>query len=164
MIGPLAEGVEGLREAGHSPGQRQAMGLRLTVVYLEMLRGAQGRRGLASWVQEQRWGLGRALKGKHCRLPSDGTIRRAVEAVTVDEHEAGIGGWAQEAVPALTGETWSGVALDGKTLRGSGRPEQSARQLLRAFRHELGVVLGHRAVAGKTNPIPELPGLLEQLT
>ena len=65
---------------------------------------------------------------------------------------------------ALTGETWPGIGIDGKAVRGSAEADQPALHLLSAFSHALGVVLGQRAVGSKTNEIPELPGLLEQLT
>jgi hypothetical protein len=164
MIRPLAEVFEGLSDPRHGQGKWHPMGLTLTVVFLAMLSGEQGIRGIASWVQEQRWRLGRVFKRKNCRLPSYGTIRRVLAAVAVDELEQSMGTWAQEAVSALTGEAWPGIAIDGKTVRGSASAEQSALHLLSAFSHELSVVLGQRAVAGKTNEIPELPRLLEQLT
>lgn len=164
MIRPLAEVFESLSDLRHSQGKWHPMGLTLTVVFLAMVSGEQGIRGIAQWVQEQRWRLGPVFHRKNCRLPSYGTIRRVLAAVDVEELEQRLGAWAQEALPALTGAAWSGIAIDGKTLRGSVTPEQSAVHLLSAFSHELSVVLGQRAVEGKTNEIPELPRLLEQLT
>ena len=164
MIRRLAEVFESVSDPRQSQGKWHPMGLTLTVVFLAMLSGEQGIRGIASWVPEQRWRLGRALKRKNCRLPSYGTIRRVLASVAVEELEQRLGDWAQEAVPAMTGEAWPGIAIDGKTVRGSATPEQSALHLLSAFSHELSVVLGQRAGAGKSNEIPELPRLLEQLT
>jgi hypothetical protein len=164
MIRPLADVFEELSDPRHRQGKWHPMGLTLTVVFLAMLSGEQEIRGIAGWVQEQRWRLGRMFKRKNCRLPSYGTIRRVLAAVDVDELEQSMGTWAQEAVSALTGEVWPGIAIDGKTVRGSASAEQSALHLLSAFSHELSVVLGQRAVDGKTNEIPELPRLLEQLT
>jgi hypothetical protein len=164
MIGPLAEVFEELSDGRHNQGKWHPMGLTLTVVFLAILSGEQGIRGIASWVQEQRWRLGRAFKRKNYRLPSYGTIRRVLATVDVEELEQQLGAWAQEAVPTLTGEAWSGIAIDGITVRGSAAGEQPALHLLSAFSHQLSVVLGQRAVDGKTNEIPELPRLLEQLT
>ncbi len=39
-------------------------------------------------------------------------------------------------------ENWPGLALDGKTVRGSRTDEQVAVHLLNAFMHELALVLG----------------------
>ena len=164
MIRPLAEVFEELNDSRHSQGKWQPMGLTLTVVFLAILSGEQGIVGIAKWVQEQRWRLGRVFKRKNCRLPSYGTIRRVLAMVDVEDLEQRLGAWAQEAVAELSGEAWSGIAMDGKTGRGSGSAEQSALHLLSAFSQDLSAVLGQRAVEGKTNEISELPRLLEQLT
>lgn len=57
------------------------------------------------------------------------------------------------------------VAIDGKTMRGShdGYHHQKAIHLLHAWSSELGMVLGMRKVAEKTNEIPEIPQLLAML-
>ena len=54
--------------------------------------------------------------------------------------------------------------IDGKYLRGSANAEHEALDILNAFSHELGVVLGQRVVGDKTNEIPEIIPLLEVLT
>jgi hypothetical protein len=48
------------------------------------------------------------------------------------------------------------AAVDGKTVRGALREDGSQVHLLAAVDHDSGVVLGQRAVAAKTNEIPEL--------
>jgi hypothetical protein len=74
-----------------------------------------------------------------------------------------LGRWAEEIGQAWSGEDWSGIAIDGKTLRGSGDDEPPALHLLSAFSHELGVVLAQRAVGSRTHEIPEARRLLEDL-
>jgi hypothetical protein len=56
------------------------------------------------------------------------------------------------------------MAIDGKTLRGSDDGQRGALDVLNAFSHELGVVLGQRLVGSKTSEIPEIIPLLEELT
>ena len=46
------------------------------------------------------------------------------------------------------------IAVDGKTLRGSGHGQENGRHLLAAFDHAHGVVLGQVEVGAKTNEIP----------
>lgn len=53
------------------------------------------------------------------------------------------------------------VAVDGKTLRGSGLAGGSGRHLLAALDHVHGVVLGQVDVAAKTNEIPMFTTLLK---
>jgi hypothetical protein len=60
------------------------------------------------------------------------------------------------------------VAADGKTLRGSGSsgPQGDAgaqRHLLTVFDHTHGIVLGQVDVDAKTNEVPMLPVLLDQV-
>ncbi len=54
------------------------------------------------------------------------------------------------------------IAVDGKTLRGSGHGGDG-RHLLAAFDHAHGVVLGQVEVGAKTNEIPMFPTLLDRL-
>ena len=55
------------------------------------------------------------------------------------------------------------IAVDGKTLRGSGHGEQDSRHLLAAFDHAHGVVLGQVDVDTKTNEIPMFTALLDRV-
>jgi hypothetical protein len=48
------------------------------------------------------------------------------------------------------------VAVNSETVRGALREDRSRVHLLAAVDHDSGVVLGQRAVAAKTNEIPEL--------
>jgi len=60
-------------------------------------------------------------------------------------------------------QPWTGIAIDGKAVRGSRQDGQAALHVLNVFSQRLGVVLGQRAVADKTNEIPEIRPLLEGL-
>jgi hypothetical protein len=55
------------------------------------------------------------------------------------------------------------IAVDGKTLRGSGRSGQHGRHLLAALDHGHGVVLGQADVDVKTNEIPRFCALLDRI-
>jgi len=55
------------------------------------------------------------------------------------------------------------IAVNGKTLRGSGGNQQPARHLLAALDHAHGVVLGQAGVGTKTNEIPSFIALLDKL-
>ena len=62
--------------------------------------------------------------------------------------------WVAEAVGTLNG----GIAVDGKTARGSGSGGETAIHMVSAFATELGVVLGQEKVAAKSNEITAIPG------
>ena len=67
--------------------------------------------------------------------------------------------WVAEVVGALNG----GIAVDGKTVRGSGSGGETAIHMVSAFATELGVVLGQEKVAAKSNEITAIPELLQAL-
>ena len=55
------------------------------------------------------------------------------------------------------------IAVDGKTLRGSGVAGGLRRHLLAGLDHAHGVVLGQAAVEAKTNEIPMFATLLDRV-
>ena len=55
------------------------------------------------------------------------------------------------------------IAVDGKTLRGSGQRHDPGRHLLAALDHAHGVVLGQAEVGAKTNEIPMFTMLLDRI-
>ncbi len=164
MIRPLAEVFGELRDPRRAKGKWHDFGATMTMLFLAILSGEQGLRGVAAWIQEQRWRLGRQFKLKNSRVPSYGTVRRTLALVDVSDLERCLGRWANEIGQAWDGEDWPGISLDGKTLRGSGDDDHPALHLLSAFSHELGIVLAQRAVGSKTNEIPEARRMLEDLT
>ena len=164
MIRPLAAVFAELNDPRQQQGKWHNLGSTLTMIFLAILSGEQGIRGVSAWIQEQRFRLGRQFKLKNSRVPSYGTIRRVLAAVEVSDLERCLGTWANEIGQAWSGADWPGIAMDGKTLRGSGDEEHPALHLLSAFSHELGIVLTQRAVGSKTNEIPEARRLLEDLT
>ena len=68
--------------------------------------------------------------------------------------------WVHHFVPSLEGHQ---VCVDGKTLRGSREQGQSTVHMVSAFAAQARVVLGHQAVAEKTNEIKAIPDLLALL-
>ncbi len=164
MIRPLAEVFAEMSDRRDSRGRWHSLGTTLTLVFLAILSGENGIRGMAAWIEEQRWRLGPTLKLRNCRMPSYGTIRRVLSQIDVLELERRLNDWAQTTVQSMGGEDWSGIAIDGKTVKGSQHGERAALHLLSAFSQQFGVVLAQRAVGDKTNEIPEARTLLEGLT
>ena len=97
-------------------------------------------------------------------MPCYSTIQRALQTVDAQELESKLVVWANGLVPVEEEPAWEGIAIDGKTLRGSINAQHGALDVLNAFSHQLGVVMGQRLVGSKTNEIPEIIPLLEELT
>lgn len=138
------------------------MGGTRTRVFLAMVSGENSERGIAAWLKEQRWRLKSVFGYKRGDVPNSSTIRRALQTVDAQELETKLVANPLQADAADL--EWGAVALDGKTLRGSDEGHQGGLDLLNAFSHPLGVVLGQRLVGSKTNEIPEILPRLEELT
>jgi hypothetical protein len=78
--------------------------------------------------------------------------------------EANLGPWAEELLTATSGllDAPEGIAVDGKTLRGSQKQGAPGPHLLSALGHRLGLTLAQQAVADKSNEIPATLDLLRQ--
>ena len=96
-------------------------------------------------------------------IPSHDTFRRVFMLIDPDAFEACFTAWAQSFTEAFKREV---VAIDGKTLRRSfeRRRAQGPLHLVSAWASEQGLVLGQRAVDGKSNEITAIPALLETLS
>jgi predicted transposase YbfD/YdcC len=79
--------------------------------------------------------------------------------------EARLGAWAGGLLAATAGDqdASEGIAVDGKTLRGSQKQGAPGVHLLSALGHRLGLTLAQQAVADKTNEIPVVMDLFRQV-
>ncbi|WP_268869803.1 ISAs1 family transposase [Magnetospirillum molischianum] len=101
------------------------------------------------------------------RAPAYSSVRFILQGLDADEmervfrqHAAGL------AEPeGKTGTTPSAVAIDGKTLRGSfdAFNDRKAAHVLSAFAVDQRIILGHLAIAEKTNEIPAAQEMISAL-
>lgn len=89
------------------------------------------------------------------------TQRRVLQGLAPRPLEEAFAGW----VRSLQVEVRGVVALDGKTVRGSkgDADGKGALHIVSAYAHEAGLVLGQRAVEGKSNEITAIPDVLDML-
>ncbi len=155
---------ESLKDPLAEVRRNQGLGRTLTMVFLAMVSGENSERGIAVWIEEQRWRLKRIFGFRREAVPSYSTIQRALQTVEAQALEDKLVAWASQLGQAADGTAWAGLAIDGKTLRGSDDGKRGALAVLNAFSHQLGVVLGQRGVGSQTNEIPEIIPLLEERT
>jgi predicted transposase YbfD/YdcC len=95
-------------------------------------------------------------------IPSHDTFRRVFMLLDPDAFEACFARWAQSLMGKVEREV---VAIDGKIVRRSGsrRHEPGPLHLVSAWASDQGLVLGQRAVDGKSNEITAIPELLDTL-
>jgi len=160
-LGNLYQRFRALRDprSGHGLYHRQSWVLSTAAVCT--LMGGAGFRDFeaisAKFTQRQLRALG-VQPDRHGRLrsSSDSTFRRVINACEVRQFVAIIGQWLLEQEPAAIAR----LALDGKTLRGSGRRDGKALQIFSAVTHHLRMTLQQVPIQEKTNEIPNFKPLL----
>ena len=145
----------------HRRGVRHRLAVVLGLAVCAVLAGARSFTAIAEWAadadEETLARLG--VRGK---VPSESTIRRVLQRLDADAFDDLAGRWAQQRTVPGPGQRRV-VAVDGKTLRGSGRAGEDAPHLLAALDHTHGAVLGQVEVGTKTNEIPLFSTLLDRV-
>jgi predicted transposase YbfD/YdcC len=122
---------------------------------------------MAEWGRNYGQELARALGFTHPKTPCASTLHTIFKNINIDLLEVKLGEWAESVLAAValpkSKQGPEGVALDGKTLRGSRKQGGINTHLLSAVSHRLGLTLGQQAVADKTNEIPIAQQLLKML-
>jgi hypothetical protein len=128
-----------------------------------MLAGCDSLLAMAEWGRDPHAGapLAQRLGFTRERTPCVATLHRVFRRLDVAAFETAVGQWAAAVTTAL-GPTTSpaGIAVDGKTLRGSRQPAVPAVHLLGALGHELGLVLAEVAIPSDRDEVGALPALL----
>jgi hypothetical protein len=114
---------------------------------------------MAEWASEQTRGTLTRLGCRRSRPPSEPTFRRVLGSIDEAEFDRRPGEWSASGVD-IEGQ---GVAMDGKTLRGSRDGENRAVHLVSAVTHEEGLVVAQTRVPSKTNEIKSVEPLLQNL-
>lgn len=157
--GSLVEEFEGVIDFRKPRGVRFSVGVILSIAACATLSGAKSFDAMAQWASEIPRKVLLRLGCRRKYPPSEKTYRRILGNMGMERFEEMLGQWFARSA-GLKGE---GIAVDGKTVRGSGDGEAPATHLLSAFTHKEGVVLGEMRVSDKTNEIPCVAPLLKDL-
>jgi predicted transposase YbfD/YdcC len=145
----------------HRRGVRHRLAVILGLAVCAVLAGARSFTAIAEWAADAD-GQTLARLGVCGAVPSESTFRRTLQRLDADAFDDLAGQWAaQRTAPGPGGRRV--IAVDGKTLRGSGHGDQNSRHLLAAFDHAHGAVLGQVEVGAKTNEIPLFTALLDRI-
>ena len=132
---------------------------------LAIVSGANSYRGVRTFIKMHRVKLNKAFKISWKRPPAHTAIRyilQGLEAAEVEkafrEHAARLNDVAESPGARV-------VAFDGKTLKGSfdAFNDARARQVLSAFAADTALVLAHVEIDEKSNEIPAVQKLMEEL-
>jgi predicted transposase YbfD/YdcC len=165
----LLDHLAHMADPRHRRGRRHALGTVLAVAVAAVLAGARSLAAIGEWAADAPGPVLAALGARRdpltgaWRPPAEATVRRVLARVDPDALDQIIGAWLadQQPPPALA---WRrAVAVDGKTLRGSGDHRRSPVHLLAAMDHTTGAVLGQTDVDDTTNEIARFRPLLDGL-
>jgi len=141
-------------------GVRHALPGILTIAACAVIAGARSFVAIAEWAAAVAPAVLTKL-GVTGDAPCESTIRRTISRLDANGLDLIIGAWA--ALRAGPTNEIRVIAVDGKSLRGSGTTGGRCRHLLAAFTHGTGMVLGQLDVALKTNEIPMFAALLDSI-
>lgn len=155
-------------EYRNAQGKRYPLIALLLYVCMAMLCGRQSQTAIAEWGADYGSAVLEPLGLKGERGPSQATVHRLFKQIDRDKIEAALSRWAeavlQQDAQATAGELpvdhLEGIAVDGKTLRGSKKQGAQDAHLLSAVSHRLAVVVGQVAVDDKSNELTAIEQLL----
>lgn len=146
-------------------GKRHPLETVLSIAICAVLCGCKGYRAIGAWSRSLsreelvRFGSSRDTP------PSEPTIRRLIQRIDADKFDKQIGHWLleQKLLESPDGLSGCGIAIDGKTVRGSHNGAQKGIHLLSAVIHKEGVVFAQEEVDEKTNEIKHVKPLFEKV-
>lgn len=130
-------------------GRRYPLAFLLTCLVAALLCDHDSLEAVAQWCREHRSLLRRLFPGQRWLTPSGSLLRRLLPRLDPEQVEWRLSGWVQRDLAPD-----EPLAVDGKTVRGSGAAEGTPIHLLSVSTHESGQTLLQVQVADKTNEIP----------
>ena len=154
----------------HRRGRRHTLATVLAVAVAAVLTGARSLAAIGEWASDAPGQVLAALGVRRdpwtgtFRPPGEATVRRVLARIDADALDRTIGAWlASQQPPPPSHPPRQAVAVDGKTLRGSGHHPSPPVYLLAAMDHTTRAVLGQTDVDHTTNEIARFQPLLEDL-
>lgn len=164
---PLIEVLAEIPDFRHPQGKRHALLAILALVCVAMLCGYRSYSAIAEWGRNHGRKLIEALGFTHQKTPCAATLHTVLGGLDRQVLETQLGGWAEGVLLATSaGEVQTkaeGIAIDGKTLRGSRTQGAPGSHLLSALSHRLGLTLFQQAVDDKTNEMSTVQEVLQNL-
>ncbi|GAC1437107.1 MAG: ISAs1-like element ISEc26 family transposase [Burkholderiaceae bacterium] len=132
----------------------------LVIALCAVMAGAEGWDDIEGWGEANVERLRQYLELRN-GIPGHDTIRRVFEAIDPKRLETVLLEWIGHVCPALGGV----IAIDGKSVRGSGSTcrGQRALHVVSAYASEMGLVLGQQRCEEKSNEITAIEALLPNL-
>ena len=171
----LLDHLAQLADPRHRRGRRHTLAVVLGVAVVAVFAGARSLAAIGEWAADAPGQVLAALGIRRDpwtgapRPPDEATVRRVLARIDADALDRAIGAWLARhqpppATPPPSPRPWrQAVAVDGKTLRGSGHHHTAPVHLLAAMEHTSCAVLAQVDVDTKTNEITGFRPLLDGL-
>jgi predicted transposase YbfD/YdcC len=171
LLGYLAQ----IADPRHRRGRRHALVGVLGVAVCAVLAGARSLAVIGGWAADAPGQVLAALRVRRdpwtgaFRPPGEAAVRRVLGRVDPDALDRAIGTWLADqqppppTIPPPAARPRRAVAVDGKTLRGSGHHGAAPVHLLAVMDRTIRGVLAQADVDAKTNEIAQFRQLLEGL-
>jgi predicted transposase YbfD/YdcC len=163
-LSTLAQTLDRVPDPRRVRGRRYRLGSLLTLCLVAVLGGARSLAGIARFAADSSAALREQL-GLTSSTPNASTLGRLLARLDGDALDDTVGAWlARYAVDPVDGpgQALVGLAIDGKTVRGS-RTDGGTVHLLAAARHDSQTVIAQRQIEAKSNEIPAFAPLLERI-
>ncbi|MER7922266.1 ISAs1 family transposase [Streptomyces sp. NPDC096057] len=160
-LASLSEVLAAVPDPRRVRGRRYRIGVLLGLCLTAVLGGARSLAQIARYAADAgpqvRAGLGLARA-----TPNASTLGRLLARIDGDALGDAVGTWLARhaADPVEEDEALVGLAVDGKSVRGSRTDSKTAIHLLAAALHGSQTVIAQRQVAAKSNEIPAMAPLL----
>lgn len=151
LLDMLAEVPDSRKEKG----KRHPLKAILALAVIAMMSGYRSYAAIAEYGRSYKT-LRKALGFKHKKTPCAATLYNVFRRLDVNALEATLTQWT---LGALKDFGWrdegglTGVAIDGKTLRGSKKQSAKITHLMSVVSHELGITLTQKAMSAKTHEV-----------
>jgi len=145
-------------------GQRHPLPAMLALASVALLCNYQTPKAISEWVDNYGREYLAPFGFTYPEPPGQATWYRVLGAIDWQALEARITQWGLRVLQILERHTTlAGIAIDGKTLRGSKKQGAAESHLLSAVVHQLGLTLAQVAVQDKTNEIGVVRDLVSKL-
>lgn len=152
--------LDTIRDPRKARGIRYPLSSFLAVAVCGVMSGAKGFTAICEWAMDQPRDYLRRLRCTRGKAPSERQLRRIFDLIDAEEFDRKVGNWLAK----LTDFDGAGLAIDGKTVRGSGDGEDGKPiHLLSAMVSSTGQVVAQTLVDKKTNEITKVKPLLDGL-
>jgi hypothetical protein len=169
----LLEHLSQIKDPRKKRGIRHKLISVLAISICAAIAGARNYTAIAEWAADLTQEQLKLFKCRRKRIgkktvyipPSEPTIRRTLKSVNADEVDIIVGNWlyAQYKKQKSNQDEKEAIAIDGKTLRGSGTKDKKAVHLVSALVHNEKVVISQYEVDEKSNEITAFKPLIDNL-